>query len=208
MSQRGITAAAGLLIVLNVCLVATTAWMIWKANQPKPIVESPAPQADADTSDNLRTVTSAKGAFSITFPTGWDKVLRVMDSDHFVVVGSEQPEIDADRAAKVQDVVTFDSSGPVVFEAIADEDLPAPEGEASDVLIGKGSSLLSGRKYIHKYIGNNLSGQRSNGDMDYIYSFPLGGDRELRVTYRIYADDTTNNSQTVENIVRSIRKLK
>jgi hypothetical protein len=129
-----------------------------------------------------------------------------MDGDRFVVPGPRQPAVSSDRSAKVQDIATYSGAELLVFEAVVSEDLPSPDGQASDLLIGEGSSLLSGRKYVHKYSGNNLTGLRKNGDLDYVYSFSLGGKRELRVTYRVYADDPTDNSQTVEAIVHSIRR--
>jgi|GEM_PF-4196474 len=203
MTQRGMTATAGVLIILNLSLIALTGWKIWDYNQPKPVV--PQVQAPVELS---QTITSSQGSFSITFPAGWDAVMRVMDSDRFVVDGSRQPLANKDVAADIKDVAYFDTDGPVVFEAAIDDDFAAPQGEANDLLIGKDKYLLSGRKYVHTYVGMDVGSQRSNGDKDYVYSFSVGGKRELRVTYRVYAADNVDNVKVVDTIVRSIRKLK
>lgn len=203
--QRGISAPAGLLIIMNLAVFGSTGWLIWRANHPH--TTTPALTQSA-TISNDKTVTSAKNSFTLTFPAGWDSVLRVMDSDRFVVEGPDQPEFLVDRAAKITDVISFAAAKDkdVVFDAAVGSGFAAPDGDASDFLAGSGKSLLSGRKYLHVYQGDDLTGQRSNGDKDYIYSFALGGSRELRVTYRVFAADPTDNSTVVDGIVRSIRR--
>lgn len=205
MSQRGITVAAGVLILLNLTVFGLAAWKIWQANHPQPqapVAETPAPVAKST------TVISANGAFSITFPAGWDRVTRVMDGDRFIIEGPQQPTADSDVQAVVNDVTGFEAGSLAVFEAAVDNDFPAPDGDAVDFLAGESKHLLSGRKYSFTYSGNSLSQTRKNGDKDYIYSFALGGNRELRVTYRVYSDDPTDNVKVVDGIVRSIRKLR
>jgi len=130
-----------------------------------------------------------------------------MDSDRFVVKGTDQPVVDEAISAKVVDVISFAGTDATVFDAEVSEDFAAPSGEASDFLAGTGKGLLSGRKYVRTYQGDNLTGSRRNGDKDYIYSFALGGTRELRVTYRVFSSDPTDNVKTVDAIVRSIRRL-
>lgn len=206
MTQRGITAMAGILIVLNLSLIGLTGWKIWQYNQPaKPAASS---SAEETAVVNARTVSSANGGFSLTFPAGWDNVLRVTNGDRFMVVGPEQPWIRDDVPAAIKDVASFDDPKHIVFEAAIADNFVAPQGEANDLLIGKDKYLLSGRRYVLTYEGNDVNAQRANGDKDYVYSFALGGKRELRVTYRVYADDPTDNNKAVETIVRSIRKLK
>jgi hypothetical protein len=205
MRQRGITGAAGLLIMLNVFVFGMAVWKIWQANHPQPeppVAETPAPIP------NSVTATSAKGVFSITFPAGWDHVARVMNDDRFIIEGPQQPIARSDIQAVVNDVVGFEAGELAVFEAAVDDDFPSPDGDAVDFLAGEGKYLLSGRKYNYTYTGNSLNKMRKNGDKDYVYSFPLGGKRELRVTYSVFSDDPINNVKVIDNVVRSIHKLK
>lgn len=205
MRQQGITGAAGLLIILNIVVFGMAAWKIWQVNRPQPV--TPTIETPASASRSV-TATSAKGAFSITFPAGWDHVTRVMDNDRFIIEGPQQPKADSDVQAMVNDVVGFEAGELAVFEAAVDDDFLAPDGDAVDFLAGEGKYLLSGRKYSYTYTGNSLNKMRKNGDKDYVYSFPLGGKRELRVTYSVFSDDPIDNVKVVDTVVRSIHKLK
>jgi hypothetical protein len=205
MRRRDVTTTGGVLIILNMSLIVLTGLRIWQVNHPTPAQStSQVPSAQ----EQSTTVTSAKGGFSLTFPAGWDSVLRVMDGDRFVVIGPEQPTVQTDTPAAVKDIAYYENTGREVLEVVIADGLPAPQGDASDVLIGKDKYLLSGRKYVYTYEGNDLDKQRSNGDKDYVYSFALGGSRELRVTYRVFSISPTDNSKVVDTIVRSIHKLK
>jgi hypothetical protein len=199
----GMATAAVVLVVLNLTLIGLTAWKIWQAQQPQPA--KPVPIAVAE--PMVMTSASAKGAFSISFPEGWNTVLRVMDSDRFVVPGTTQPVASDSIAAKVTDVTTYVTATDAVFDAVVDDDFPQPQGVASDILIGTGKSLLSGKKFVNTYQGGDPRQQRANGDVDIMYSFPLGGTRELRVTYRNFSADRTDNRRVVDDIVRSIKRL-
>jgi len=201
-SQRGIAAVAWVLILLNLAVFGLVGWKIWRVNQPT-AMDAPTTMA----ASNEVTIDSPRDSFRITFPAGWNNVLRVMDSDRFVVQGTSQPVVSEATPAKVVDVISFADKGEVVFDAAVGNNFEAPNGEASDFLFGSGKSLLSGRRYIHTYQGDDLTGTRRTGDKDYIYSFALGGSRELRVTYRVFAADPTDNVKTVDQIVRSIRRL-
>lgn len=164
-----------------------------------------------NTAANQRTFTSGQGLFSVTFPAGWTGILRVLDSDRFVITGSDQPSDAEGLPVGITDASSFDGKGPAVLNIEAGQGFPPPQGIATDLLVGSGQQLLSGRKYVYVYEldGSDALGiDRKRNERDYTYVFPLGGERELRVAYSVYAADRHDQSVIVDEVVRSIRKLK
>jgi hypothetical protein len=194
------TAVAAVLVILNMALVGLTIWRVWTVQHPGMNRSAPA----VETIDNPVTSTSVKGGFRMTFPAGWNAVLRPQDRDAFVVAGTAQPGGDDRQRANVKDITHYDCQTACVFEAAIADDFPVPQGDASDFLAGTGGHLLSGRRYINTYDGNDVNASRTNGDKDYIYTFPLGGKQELRVTYRVFADDPVDRHAVVETIAKSL----
>jgi hypothetical protein len=156
-------------------------------------------------------VTSADGGFSVVIPSGWGKVLKIADGDRLVIAGTDQPTENATQPVRLEQAASYDDNTPAVLDIQIASGLPTPEGQASDLQVGSGRQLLSGKKFSHNYDSDGpdaLGHARKQGEKDYIYSFSLGNDRELRVTYSVYASDARDQSATVDQLVRSIRKLK
>jgi hypothetical protein len=203
MRQRGMTAVAAVLVLLNLALVGLTMWRIWAVQH----TDQPTPSATSVITDGQsQTSTAARNGFSMTFPAGWNGVLRPQDRDAFFVPGKSQPGGNDQVRANVKDITTYDCQSGCVFEAAIGDNFAAPQGDANDFIIGSGNQLLSGRKYVYIYGGNDVNATRTNGDKDYTYTFSLGGKRELRVVYRVFADDPADQHDSIESIIKTIRR--
>jgi hypothetical protein len=200
------------IVVGTFVVLAVALWVIWH------FVLHPAVTPKASAIVNMQPgkpgplqMTSAQGGFSVVIPSGWGQVSKIANSDRLVIAGKSQPVEDAGHAVQVGELSSYDETIPAVLDIRIASSLPDPEGQVSDLQIGSGKQLLSGKKFVYTYDLDQtdpLGHARKQGDKDYVYSFSLGSGRELRVTYSIYAADNRDQSTTIDQLVRSIRKLK
>lgn len=210
--RAGKTAAAKLILLIAIAglagLVGFVSWSAWDSRRQAETARRQAEAAGGTVRSLPPAATkSADGGFSIVFPDGWN-VTRLKDADHFVIAGTAQPEFQTGRRAMVTDADGPATDGPAVFNALIGDDLAPPQGQATDFVFGDDNGLLSGKRYVHTYdrdLGADGGQPRADGDRDYSYIFELGGSRQLRVTYRVYADDPRDNAGRIDQVVRSIR---
>lgn len=215
------------LVLLGISLVAFYAWRTGQNKESKinsfadcvaagyPVMESYPEQchANGQTWSNpdqsiqpdvqAGEVVSGQGRFTITFPSDWAGILKVKDSDWFLISGMEQPKGQPGNA--ITEVDSYGSDSPLVFSALIHDNFAEPEGEVEDFYIGK---ELRGKKYTKVYESDQLVGigyQRFRGDRDYEYAFDLGDGNELRVFYSVYGSDPRNLSEDVDRLVEGIR---
>lgn len=213
-SQAGF-AHIGLVLLLIIILgvVGGGAYYVWHKNHEKKAGSSPTnsktnTSSDATNNGQSGPVTSGKGAYSISFPNGWN-VLKDDASDSFMVAGETQPAADSSEVAKVT-TTTFGGDGAFVFLATIQDKSDVPKGVAKDFTLTNGKDHpIQGKKYVYEYeadtpAGLGASDERIKGDRDYNYVFDLGGGKELRVMYSVYASDPRNLVSTVDQIVNSI----
>ncbi len=157
----------------------------------------------------IEPATSGKGAYSISFPNGWN-VLKDTASDTFMVSGKDQPAANSNQAAKVT-AFTFGGDGAFIFLSTIQDKSAAPKGVAKDFTLTNGKDHpIRGKKYVYEYTVDTPSGlgssddERIKGDRDYTYVFDLGGGKELRIMYSVYASDPRNLSATVDMLVNTI----
>lgn len=152
-------------------------------------------------------INSGKKGFSITFPDNWGKIIKVLDSDWFLIPGQEQPE----GKLIIEPIDSYGSDSSSVFSVLLgqDKNFAPPEGSAEDFILVNGKeSSIEGKKYTKTYERDEKVGigiQRFKGDRDYEYVFKLNDGRELRVFYSVYGSDPSNKLVTVEAIIDSIR---
>jgi hypothetical protein len=197
-----------LTVVIVAAALAAAGFIAWSMLQQRDRTEVPVAEKR-----QTEAQVSGKGGFSIMLPEGWN-VIREKNADRFMVTGMVQPEFKPGQRAMVTDTDVIGSDGALVFIAEIANDLPPPRGEATDFMVGRGDELLSGKRFVHTFEQDEAVSSgvlRSKGDLDYVFTFPLGGrdgKRELRVRYSVYADDPRNNIERVDAAVRSIRLLR
>lgn len=202
-SQRAVKLQA-LAIVAVLALLGWLAWRQLGGSDLPPAV--PVDNAASTAPAKPQPVRSAKGAFSMTLPDGWNGVLRMQGADWFVLPGEAQPQVLLGAGAKVVDA-EMTTAGPYVFQAEVSKGFSAARGEAVDFIAGIGDKHLSGKKFTWD-AALTPADPPDMGDKVYTYVFPLGGadgSRELRVTYRVYESDPRDGVAEVDKIVRSIR---
>lgn len=149
-------------------------------------------------------IASGRGGFQIRFPEDWGEVLKVLDSDWFLIPGQQQPS----GSLTINEIASFGSDGSTVFSALVHDSFADPKGEAEPyTLVNAKAHPVEGQKYTLIYEADQTVGigvQRFKGDRDYEYRFPLADGKELRVWYSVYGSDLRNNVATVEAIIDSI----
>lgn len=215
------------LVLIGICLAAFYAWRTGQNKESNinsfadcvaagyPVMESYPEQCAAngqtwsnpDQSIQPNTqageVVSGQGKFTVIFPDDWVGILKVKDSDWFIIPGMDQPKGQPGKA--ITEIDSYGSDSPVVFSLLAYNNFAEPEGEAEDFYMGK---ELKGKKYTKVYEKDQLVGigyQRFRGDRDYEYVFDIGDGYELRASYSVYGSDPRNLSEDVDLLVQSIR---
>lgn len=149
---------------------------------------------------------------TVSFPIGWQGIIRPLDRDAFYLPGTTQPTAATGRSTEVTDIATYDNRSPYVFSLLVSEDpTPQPEGTATDFSFGEDDSI-AGKKYTQRYSKDTetTNGRRSDGDMKYTYVFTIedegdeGDELELRIEYNVYQTDPRNQVDLVDEMVRTI----
>jgi hypothetical protein len=156
-------------------------------------------------------VVSSKGRFTVSIPNGWE-IQSATEYDGFLIRGEKQPTMDTSKKLKVTKIDSFCCHGPDVFSMKVDEKQQTPRGEVTDFTVNNGdkTNMLTGKKYVYEY-DQDLKGDyvtRVKGDRDYVYTFDVGGGKELVINYSVYASDPKNQISTIDKLVQSLRLQK
>lgn len=194
--------------LMAIVAIGAISWYVWRLqNSNQAGLNHATDQLAAQHSGWNKTVTSGKGAYSVTFPDGWH-VLRDTNSDSFMIGGEAQPEIKAGTAPVVTNT-QFGSDGSVVlFMTLFTGSASVPNSTSSSYTLENGKeNPIVGKKYFYEYPADQTGGlgSRLKGDKDYIYLFDLGNNKHLQVRYSIYGSDPRNMVSTVEALIRTIR---
>lgn len=200
-----------------VILASAIVWMNFRVEDLSKKVER---NDQATTSDGKSTVSdqtntgwnttlkSGKQGFEMTVPDGWGPLMRDTTSDFFVMVGKAQPNVVKGNKVVVTDIQGYGTDSLSLFTVmLSDTEFAPPQGTSETFTIGKADEELVGKKYTYIYPKDDIIGighQRFQGDRDYEYVFPAKG-KELHVYYNVYGSDPRNLSDTVDEIVRTIR---
>jgi hypothetical protein len=151
---------------------------------------------------------SGQGAFSVMFPDGWADIIKVLDSDWFLIGGNKQPEAVSGESVKVTELASYGGDSQSIFSILLHDNFAAPEGVPTEYTLVNGKeNPISGKKYIHEYTADTEVGigyLRIKGDRDYTYVFDVGNGKELRIYYSVYNSDPSNQIEIVDTIVDSI----
>lgn len=202
-------------VICLVVLAGVVGWLVYrtedigKRNNTVTTTESEKNTTEDMTNTSWNTVVkSGSGGFELTLPDGWGPITRDLKSDFIVLPGTAQPTIQKGKDVQITDVEGYGTDSLSLFSAVMLQKgtAAAPQGEASEFVIGKAEDAITGQKYVYTFPKDEVIGighTRFQGDRDYEYVFPFG-DKELHVYYHVYGSDPRNLSETVDEIVRTI----
>jgi hypothetical protein len=209
--REGFGAVLGLLLLVVVCVVAGSAWLMYghyqKAHQAKQtsnaaVSTSTTVDPYADPTANWKKVDSIGGAYSIKVPDGWELTNypgNTLNGDNISFSAGKPAIITTASNAYAGDTRKFN----VVF---TDKQYAAPQWQSpsqfgteatTDFSIGS----LKGKRYSIEYT-QTVTGV-TKGDKVYQYVFNLSGGKQLGVVYMQNSGDA-DNLKTVEQAIQSI----
>lgn len=157
-------------------------------------------------------VTTGLGTLSLEVPDGWENVISEKQADFLWVGGKDQQSIIPGQAPKIDLVEGFGTDSPSVFSLYIQDkptDVVVPQGVVTDYpLVNAKEGNIVGKKYFYEYLKDGFAGigyKRPKGDKDYVWEFDIGNNKQLSISYSVYAQDPRNFVVAIENMIDSIR---
>jgi type II secretory pathway pseudopilin PulG len=219
-SSNGFAAVEIILVLVIVALIGVVGYVVYDANSDanttskevsknsaaEPVLSAPA-ASDQKRSYQSESVVSGKKRFTIEVPKGWGELLRPTDGDQLLSAnGTKQPVYDPNGQVKVTDLEFFGSDSQRVLTVLVHDNIADPEGAASEFTLPNNGKPIAGKKYSLTYTDttdDGLGGHKK-GEKRYEYWFKLKDGNNLVVWYSVYAEDLTDQSKLVDEVVRSI----
>ncbi len=154
---------------------------------------------------------SGQGGLSVVFPSDWTGIRRIMDSDWFIIPGTDQPRQLGLISAGISDSESYGGGGASVFSILIHDNFAEPIGVAADYTLVNGKdNPIAGKKYTHEYTEDTEEGlgARLKGDREYTYVFDIGDGKQLRIFYNVFVSDPRNLIDQAEAVIDSIKLLK
>lgn len=222
--QKGFSAVEVLIVLFLLVIVGAAVWYVTSKqkeekstsnNTVATVQQNTETTKDESATENtkqkevtyeVQNITSGLGRFTVSIPTGWNELLRPMDSNSlYMREGTKQPVYIAGQKVTVTDLDGFGSDGQRVFRMFIHDNIADPEGSATAFEIPNNGKTIKGNKHsiVYQDTLEGLGGHKK-GEKAYSYRFKLDDGYTLAIGYNVYAEDMNDQSEMIDFVVRSI----